>query len=216
MAQSMPLPRRVPVFFLLDDSAAVQGQFQVAMQEGVQAVQRTLLNHRTARRNVYLSVVTFGAAVQATPLQPLRSFTCEPLVARGARPLGAALRHLHHALEYAIIPDAAFGVGDIHPRVFIILGAMPDPGWEDVLAQIAAYTDNRRPQLVVLGLEAAAVREFAPTLHPMRLALRARDGHCLAQFFDWTQKALMGLSETAASGAPGGAFPPLPPQVVML
>lgn len=220
MAQRVALPRRLPVFFLLDDSTAVQGPFQVAMQEGVQGVQRSLLNHPSARRNVYLSVVTFGARVHTTPLQSVRTFTCTPLVAQGARPLGEALRQLHQALDYMIIPDAMFGLGDIRPCVFIIMGAAPDPGWEAELAQIMTYLDNRRPQIIVLGFDGAAVQGMAghdvPTHLPTRLALRTRDGHCLAQFFEWARGALIHLSEAATSGASSGAFPPLPPQVVIL
>lgn len=201
--------RRLPIFFVLDDSAAVAGVFEVALHENMQTLQQELAREAITLRSVYLSVILFGQQVQPFDLTPVDRFMLPPLTAQGPRPLHTALHHVRNALEYELIIESATTPGDARPLIFIVLGDAPERDWEAPLQAITQYADNRRPTIIALGLDAAAVAPLAVT-QVTRLALRERDGTCLARFFDWTTEVITQRSEAYARGDRTSTLPPLP------
>jgi uncharacterized protein YegL len=212
MSTATGRPRRLPIFFVIDDSDAMAGYFQVVVPEALQTMQRTLAAHPIALRSVYLSALLFGQDILVTPLQPIARFTPLPLRAQGGRPLHHALRHLRDALHFDLIATTPERRGDTRPMVFLVLGDEPDAAWQETLQTLLQLPEKRAPFFVTV----AAKPTMQPTLSEIpgwHLQLRAADGESMTAFFAWATTFITQACEASAREETDLDFPLTPPEI---
>lgn len=210
-------PRRLPVFFLLDTSAAMDGTFAVTMQDGLLIVKRELAQNSAAVRQVYLSMITFGDQVTEAALQPAERFTPSEWQAGGSCQLRPALASLAGALKYDLIPPGSAHPGDYRPLVFLVLGDDPSEGWPEVqqalkfFASLALY---QRPLLVSLVAHPRLVEKMRD-IDTYLLLLQSVQALSMTAFFFWAARAIVKMFEDSERGSSEIIFPDVPRSIVI-
>lgn len=210
-------PRRLPVFFVLDTSAAMDGTFAVTMQDGLLIVKRELAQHAAAARQVCLSVITFGDVVTETALQPTERFTPPEWLAGGSCQLRPALTSLAGALNYDLILPRPEHPGDYAPLVFLVLGDDPSDGWAEARQALMSFTSlavNQRPFLVSL----VVYPRLAEKMHDINthlLLLQSAQAVAMTAFFFWTARVIVKMFENNERGSGEMIFPDVPRSIVI-
>ncbi len=218
-----PLPairnlRRLPVYFLLDCSAHMGGQLNVAMLEGLDNVRNVLSRQQWSARHAYLSATSLQerAAALHEPqlpwLEPVRHFQ-PPLTldAGGDTSLAPALRSLAAALHYDTIDPTPQHPGDLDALVFLVLGDIPNDerDWQQALAYLHRAGARHTPKLIVLQMRidlSAALRPFGCTL----LRLHTARAESLSNFFAWATQLIALECDAYVSGNAVMELPPFP------
>ena len=198
------MPRRLPVFFLLDASVAMTGTFQVIMQEGCRMVSHELVRNSAAARHVYLGIITIGEEGGHIPWLLFVFFVPPTWTARGASVLQPALKLV--VAEYAkLIASDAGRPGDYRPLIFCILGGQPHDKWEDVPKEIAHFAQNLHPLIVILVTRpelARSVRVLSNHIY----TLQSFEAINIHHFFYWITQAIVKICEGYAHGLPPCTF----------
>lgn len=138
--------RRLPVFFVLDCSESMVGEGLKKMEDGLQAIVRSLRADPHALETVHISVIAFaGVAKTIVPLVELFSFYPPKLPLGGGTSLGAALQALMTEIDAAVHKTTPERKGDWQPIVYLFTDGRPtdDPTpaierWRSGYAQGAA------------------------------------------------------------------------------
>jgi uncharacterized protein YegL len=209
--------RRLPVYFIIDDSDAMQGTLQVAVPEGLQMVCNQLAQHPLAVRNVYLSTLYFGETVLFRRPQPLARFSAAEMRARGKRPLQQALSQALESWRYDLIMPTATAIGDARPLVFEVLGELPDEDWHATHLALHEATDVRLPYVIALLIQAHQHRHFSALPQSRLIALRDSTGLLMERYFTWVKEVITRSCEALEAGrAHGMDFPPLPDGLIAI
>lgn len=208
------IPRRLPVFFLLDTSETMAGTLEVTMRQGLLVVRNELQRHTLSARSVNLGVITFAEACRYTQLASLSLFTPPIWQTRGRCHIGPALSCLAEALTFDLVISQPERPGDYAPLVFLVLGALPVDAWQMGQNMLRSFTDNRRPHIVALVTQRDLV-EKAKQLDQLVLLLDPARGESMTNFFYWVAQATTRICEDCESGATSIEFPQLPYGVVM-
>jgi uncharacterized protein YegL len=128
---SVSMPRRLPVYILLDCSGSMHGEPIEALEMGIRALLGDLRNDPQALETVWLSVITFSSmAEQLIPLTELNDFEPPKLYAEGATMLGEAIDLLADRIQAEVRFTRANQKGDWKPLVFILTdGEATDDHW---------------------------------------------------------------------------------------
>ncbi len=203
--------RRLPVFLLIDDSAAMIGVNTVAASEGLQTFQRDLLAHPVAVRSVYLSVALLSPHGAATPLEPVSYLDIPTFQAKGDCLLAPALEHVQRTIVDEVNLDTAERPGDLHPLVIVVLSG----SCNDELASLTSALDNlthldsaRQPRMFVIAGDAddARVRALGGYLFTVAFA----DGNSVANVFAWAAAVVCSICDAQARGERSVDWPPAP------
>src|SRR5215470_4691212 len=175
--------RRLPIYIVLDHSAAVDGTAMVSLNGGLQNLRQTLGGGSQASLT-YISLIAFADVTHQVPLGLVEYFRPPRLVAEGVCHFGAALEVLQQRLSVDLIPDRPGRAGDGHPLVFLLLAGQPFDSWQaqgDWLLQQGS-TRSINVVGVALGEDAIApLKRCAPTV------LKIERGRAMAitGFFHW-------------------------------
>ena len=125
------MPRRLPVYLLLDVSGSMAGDPIEAVRNGMQMMVSALRGEPQALETAYLSVITFeSSAKQVVPLTDLASFQEPALSASGTTALGEALTLLCNKVDTEVNKTTKEAKGDWKPLVFIMTDGAPNDDWQ--------------------------------------------------------------------------------------
>lgn len=209
------LPRRLPVFFLLDTSVAMAGTLQVALQEGCRVVRHELAVNDVASRHVYLSAVTFGEKAILYRLAPVNAFVPPTWDAQGYCKLEPAVKLLVEAFNSELIASRHERPGDYNPIIFCILGGSPLESWLDMQIALDAFVDNKRPLIIILLTHAELARSMK-ALSKYIYLLQPAEAIYLNGFFFWIVLAITKICESCVHGVTTIDLPPLPNGIIVL
>lgn len=212
-AHAHHLIRRLPVFFLLDTSAAMAGVFEVTVQQGLHMLKNELYRHPICQYTVHLSVITFGGTHISQGLVPLRDFTLAGWQAGGKCSLRPAFLSLAEAFRYDLIFPGPTRLGDYKPIVFLILGERPGDSWQDAYTTLKTYPGGLQPLIVTLVTRQRLARELK-VLGGHTLLLAPAEGECMTNFFTWAASTISTICESCEHGEANIHFPALPYGVV--
>ena len=173
---------RLPVYLVLDCSGSMVGDAGQALAVAVRLLADDLHADPYSAETVWAAAVTFGGvADEAVPLTPAPEFHPPPLEARGASPLGAALR-----LVGELIPrDRA--AGDYRPVVFVATDGEPSDRWQPAARRLGAVA-----KLVLCGCGRLVAP--APEFPGGFVRLRDAGAGAFREFLEWAEPAAVGVA----------------------
>lgn len=191
--------RRLPVYIVMDHSAALKGTSMVSLNLGVQNLRQQLGMGMLSVGAVYLDLISFAERVEQTVLSPIGQFAPPRLTAEGGCALGGALAALLRAFEYDLIPDEPGRPGDRRPLVFVLLAAPPTDAWHPEAQRLLQLATGKQANVVGVALSGAAevvLRQAAPVV----VRIDPGRAEAITAFFSWMCAAIQEAVRTAASG----------------
>lgn len=218
--------RRLPIVFMVEASAALDGTYGVALRQGLETIADKLAAVPVTERAVYLATIVFNQSVLVSQrLKQVGDYSAPDWQPTGTMALGPALDALRTLLQFGIIHGDASQPGDLPALIVLALGSHADDDWKPNLARVRnlpmmrqasvfALIVNRResdqakavtPQ--VICLDSAGVGDRA-AVTPAEIAER------MTAFFDWMAQVAQAIVETSLQGSDPVALPPLPSGLV--
>ena len=190
--------QRTPCVLVLDCSSSMEGERIAALNRGLDAFRRALLEDETALQRVVVEVVVCGgdAPEIALPWTPATSFQPPLLHATGRTPLGAGMALALDEIERVKHLMREYGTPHTRPWIFLMTdGAPNDQGWVQVAERTRQAVDNKRVivwPIAVPGANAHVLRQFAGPDMPIYEVEATR----FVELFQWLSTSLVA---TAAS-----------------
>ncbi|AFL74825.1 TerY-C metal binding domain-containing protein [Thiocystis violascens] len=201
--------RRLPVFFVLDCSESMVGDHLRQMEDGFQAVVRTLRGDPHALETVHLSVIAFaGVANTIVPLIEVFSFYPPKLPLGGGTSLGAALDALMAEIDRSVVKTTPDQKGDWKPLVYLFTDGHPtdDPG-----PAIARWNSRyaRRASLIAVGIGKDTDFSVLKRLtENVILFEETREGD-FSRFVNWISASVVAQSKSLGEGLDSQTLPDL-------
>lgn len=210
--------RRLPVFFVLDCSESMAGDNLNKMEQGLQAIVRSLRTDPHALETVYISVVAFaGIAETVVPLVELASFYPPRLPLGGGTSLGIALTTLMDEIDRSVAKTTMDRKGDWKPIVYLFTDGRPTDNPDAAIERWNAdYA--KKASLIAIGLGMAA--DFATLRRVSDNVIAFEDSHedDFKKFINWVTASVAAQSKSVAEGIDGSkaGLPVLDPTVMRL
>ena len=210
--------RRLPVFFVLDCSESMAGDNLNRMEQGLQAIVRSLRTDPHALETVYISVVAFaGIAQTVVPLVELAAFYPPRLPLGGGTSLGTALAVVMDEIERVVVKTTPERKGDWKPIVYLFTDGRPTDNPDAAIDRWNAdYA--RKANLIAVGLGMAA--DFATLRRISDSVIVFEDSHAddFSKFIHWITASVAAQSQCVANGvdASKAGLPVLDPTVMRL
>lgn len=192
--------RRLPVFFVLDCSESMAGDNLNKMEQGLQAIVRSLRTDPHALETVYISIVAFaGIAQTVVPLVELASFYPPRLPLGGGTSLGTALTTLMDEIDRAVVKTTLDRKGDWKPIVYLFTDGRPTDNPDAAIERWNAdYA--RKANLIAVGLGVAAdfvtLRRFSDNV----IAFEDSHEDDFKKFINWVTASVAAQSKSVAEG----------------
>jgi uncharacterized protein YegL len=207
--------RRLPVYFLIDESGSMLGEPIEAVRIGVQTMLSSLRQDPYALETAYISVITFAESARTVvPLTELVSIQAPEFKASGQTAMGAALKELAQAIDRDVRKSSPEQKGDWKPLVFLLTDGSPT---DDLNAGIDALR-----QVKVVTFVACAAGPNASTDHLSKITdsvvrLDTLDSNAVKSFFKWVSSSVSTSSQKIETGGLEvkglNELPPPPPEV---
>ena len=120
--------RRYPLYFLIDTSGSMKGEFIDLVNAGLETLITHLRNDPFALELIWISIITFDREAKCIlPLSPLHNMEIPHLTTPDSGPTqtNLALRLLTERLHVEVNSDKASGVLDRSPYLFLITDGRP-------------------------------------------------------------------------------------------
>ncbi len=201
--------RRLPVFFVLDCSESMVGDSLKQMEEGMQAIVRTLRTDPHALETVYLAVIAFaGLAKTIVPLIEVFSFYPPKLPLGSGTSLGAALMVLMNEIDRAVVKTTPEQKGDWKPLVYLFTDGHPtdDPG--PMIARWNAHY-SRRATLIAVGLGRDVDFSILRQLTEHVIQFKPNQTGDFTHFINWISASVVAQSKSVGEGVEKDSLPAL-------
>jgi uncharacterized protein YegL len=196
--------RRMPVYFLIDCSAALEGSAQEAVRGMLTTLSQHIVSDPQSRETVYLSIIAFADTARQYPLLPIDTFAVPDMAQGTDRALGAAFHVLLESLQHDLIPTTAGQRGDQRPLVFVLLGGQPTDAYQDELRQVRNLTGRQLPRLVAVGRDGSVSAALLHEIATQAYLLEHLTPEAFAQLLRVASSAII----TASRGVAGTIPPP--------
>ncbi len=206
--------RRLPVFFLIDESGSMMGEPIEAVKIGVQTMLSSLRQDPYALETAYISIITFSdTARTAVPLTELVLVQPPEFRASGTTAMGAALKELAAAIERDVRKSTPDQKGDWKPLVFLLTDGSPT---DNLDAGIEALRNVKTGTFVACAAGPNADTSQLSKITESVVRMDTLDSNAVKSFFKWVSSSVSTSSQKIETGKePTGLseLPPPPPEV---
>ncbi|MFX0135584.1 MAG: VWA domain-containing protein [Candidatus Hodarchaeota archaeon] len=209
------MPRRLPVYLVLDVSGSMTGEPIEAVKNGVQMLVAALRGEPQALETAFLSVITFeSVAKQVVPLTDLISFQEPNIDAGGATSLGEALELLSNKLDTEVVKGTLEQKGDWKPLVFIMTDGMPTDNWQKGANELK----KRKATVVACAAGLDAETSVLKQITELVVELKSASASDISAFFKWVTQSVTQSSQKVQTGGEEDVsgldeLPPPPPEI---
>jgi len=209
------MPRRLPVYLVLDVSGSMVGEPIEAIKQGLGMCVSALRGEPIALETAYLSVITFESTVkQIVPLTDLISFQEPQFKASGATSLGAALGLLSEKINTEVKIGTQEEKGDWKPLVFLMTDGMPTDNWQEGADKIKKC----KATIIACAAGFDADTNILKQITENVVELKSASKKDIAKFFEWVTASVSTGSQKVQTGEEedqGGLdeLPPPPPEL---
>lgn len=208
--------RRLPVFFVLDCSESMAGDNLNKMENGLQAIVRTLRTDPHALETVYISVIAFaGIAKTIAPLVEVVSFYPPRLPLGGGTSLGIALEMLMVEIDKAVIKTTADRKGDWKPIVYLFTDGRPTDNPNFAIDRWNAQY-AKKANLIAIGLGKSADFSVLKRLTENVIVFEDADDGDFMKFINWVTASVVAQSKSVGDGSDESVLPILDETVMRL
>lgn len=177
--------RPFPVIILADTSGSmgVDGKIE-ALNLSLNDMIAAFAEEESGVVEIHVGIVTFGgSAVLHQDLMPASTMPCNPLVATGMTPMGAAFDIARELIEDKTkVPSRAYS-----PVIVLLSDGQPTDKWEVSLELLLNSPRAQKAQRFALGIgedaDAEVLRAFLND--PNAKVFGASDAHQIKSFFRW-------------------------------
>jgi len=207
--------RRLPVFFLIDESGSMLGEPIEAVRTGVQTMLSSLRQDPYALETAHISVITFNESARTVvPLTELVSIQAPEFKASGQTAMGAALTELAQAIERDVRKSSPDQKGDWKPLVFLLTDGSPT---DNLDAGIEALRRVKVGTFVACAAGPNASTEHLSKITESVVRLDTLDSNAVKSFFKWVSSSVSTSSQKIETGGLEvkglNELPPPPPEV---
>lgn len=207
--------RRLPVFFLIDESGSMLGEPIEAVRTGVQTMLSSLRQDPYALETAHISVITFNETARTVvPLTELVSIQAPEFKASGQTAMGAALTELAQAIERDVRKSSPDQKGDWKPLVFLLTDGSPT---DNLDAGIQALRKVKVGTFVACAAGPNASTEHLSKITESVVRLDTLDSNAVKSFFKWVSSSVSTSSQKIETGGLEvkglNELPPPPPEV---
>lgn len=208
--------RRLPVFFVLDCSESMVGDKLKQMEEGMQAVVRTLRADPYALESVYISVIAFaGIAKTVAPLREVVSFYPPKLPLGGGTSLGAALDILMSEIDKSVVKTTPETKGDWKPIVYLFTDGHPT---DNPTQAIDRWADKyaKKATLIAVSLGGSADLAVLKRLTENVVLFEETKEGDFKKFVNWISASVVAQSKSVGEGVENKGIPVLDESVLQV
>lgn len=206
MMQGMTSDRKLPIYMLIDTSAAMSGPAIDSIHHALLELKQQLVRSPETLENGMVSFILFNDVAQLYAFAPLDELYAPDLVASGRRSFGAALHVLVESLQHDLDGMRVGVRSPQRPLVILIIGGTPTDAYEHDLGALLALPVARCPTFVVLACGDGTDTSFLRPLHAVTIPTQVVTPETLARAFDIVTRTIIHSSR----GVPRDALvPPL-------
>lgn len=199
---------RCPVVLLVDTSSSMQGPPMEALNQGLSAFQKAILQDEQATLRVDVAIVSFGPVELVQDFVTIDQLEFPHLEAYGLTPMGEAINYALDLLERRKETYRSNGIQYYRPWVLLITDGAPDPSspWKPAAQRVRDAESQRKLSFFAVGVQGAKMeilRQIAPPERPPMLL----NGLDFPSMFLWLSDSMVRVSSSTV----GGEMVALPP-----
>lgn len=194
--------RRLPIFFVLDCSESMIGEYLKKLNDGLQMIISDLKRDPHALETVYISVIAFaGVAKTIAPLVEVVSFYPPRLPLGGGTNLGGALDELASQIDRNVIKTTADRKGDWKPIVYLLTDGRPT---DDYTAAVKRWKEQhaKKANLIAIGLGLSADLNILRQLTDNVLLFEDTSEGDFTKFVKWITASVVAHSRSVGDEPP--------------
>lgn len=185
--------QRCPCVLVLDVSRSMSGRPIAELNEGLRTFMEEVRADSMAAKRVDLAVITFGPTQLIQPFATIDQIGFQTLQAKGATPMGEAVRLAIETVENRKAAYRANGVGYYRPWIFLITDGAATDGLSAATAAVREGENSKKFSFYAVGVDGANFDQLRSLSVKDPLKLR---GLSFRELFKWLSASLSAVSHS--------------------